>query len=103
MAIAFQNPFQNARTRRLTRTMAAARTTKASADEGVASWSRASLRQRLSQPKVRSTAQRRGWTAKPFWPSGAHDRDRDRRRPAHALARVGAVGEAARQERPGAA
>ena len=51
--------------------MTAASTKKASADDGVASWSRASLRQRPSQPKVRSTTHRRGWTAKPFCPAAA--------------------------------
>ena len=46
--------------------MAAARTKKASAEDGVASWSRLSLRHRASQPKVLSITQRRGCTAKPF-------------------------------------
>lgn len=43
----------------------------ARADEGVASWSQASLRQRLTQPKIRAIPQRRDWTVKPYCPSGA--------------------------------
>ena len=38
---------------------------KASADWSRRSWSLASRRERPSQAKVRSTTQRRGWTAKP--------------------------------------
>ena len=44
--------------------MALARTKEASAELGVASWSRAGLRQRPAQAKVRSTTQRRGSTGK---------------------------------------
>jgi hypothetical protein len=46
--------------------MAAAKLKKASADDGVASSSLASLRHQPSNPKVRSTNHRRGWTTKPF-------------------------------------
>ncbi|GJE61003.1 hypothetical protein MPOCJGCO_3122 [Methylobacterium trifolii] len=63
-----KTPFHNAFASRLTRIMAAARTKKASAEDGVASWSRASLRQRAIHPKVRSMTQRLGWTAKPAGP-----------------------------------
>ena len=61
--------FHKARAIRLTRIMAAARTKKASAEDAVASWSRANLRQRAIQPKLRSMTHRLGCTAKPFWPS----------------------------------
>lgn len=49
--------------------MAAARVRNASAEDAVASWSQVNLRQWAIPPKVRSITQRRGWTAKPFWPS----------------------------------
>ena len=71
MKLYSESPFQNARASRLTSTSAAARTMKARAEAGVASWSRASLRQRPSQPKVRSITHRCGWTAKPLCFSGA--------------------------------
>src|SRR3954462_10187172 len=79
--------------------MAAARTKKASAEDGGASWSRASLRQRAIRPKVRSITQRLGCTAKPFWPClGSTISTVMVRGRADALASVGAVGEAVGQE-----
>lgn len=63
------NPFHNVRAGRLSKILAAAKMKKASADNGVTSLSRASLQQRLIQPKVRSMIQRRGWTSKCFRPS----------------------------------
>src|SRR5215210_5323936 len=93
-----KTPFHKARAIRLTRIMAAARTKKASAEDGVASWSRASLRQRAIQPKVRSITQRLGCTAKPFWPSLGSTISTVMVVRADALASVGAVGEAVGQE-----
>lgn len=55
-----ETPFHKALASRLTRIMAAASTKKASAEDGVASWSRASLRQRLIQLNVRSITHRLG-------------------------------------------
>ena len=61
-------PLHNSRARRLTRTMAAARVRKATAELTVASWSRTRRRQRTNQAKDLSTTQRLGCTAKPFCP-----------------------------------
>jgi hypothetical protein len=62
-----ESPLHNGFAKRLSRTVAAERTKKATAELSVASWSRARRRHRPVQAKVRSITHRRGWTAKPRW------------------------------------